>query len=128
GSKKIMDAAARRQLEPMAGTMKYLILGGNGVFGVHLTQYLLRSDPKAQVTCVGRNPEKTDAFSLHKGIADDRYRYHQIHMVFEPDRLMALIQDLQPDYIVNIAALAADVASSWKYATRFYDTNVTALA
>lgn len=108
--------------------MKYLILGGNGVFGVHLTLYLMRTDPKAEVICVGRNPEKVDAFSLHRGIADDRYRYHQIHMVFEPDRLMDLIRDLKPEYIVNNAALAADVASSWKYSTRFYDTNVTALA
>jgi dTDP-glucose 4,6-dehydratase len=107
---------------------KYMILGGNGIFGVHLTQYLLRNKPDARVFSVGRNPEKIGAFSLHKGIADDRYQYNQIHMVFETDRLMELIEKEQPEYIINFAALAADVASSWKYATRFYETNVVALA
>lgn len=108
--------------------MKYLILGGNGVFGVHLTKYLLENDPAAYVHSVGRNPEKPIAFSPHRGIADDRYTYHQIHMVFETDRLMELLDEKQPDYIINFAALAADVASSWKYATRFYETNTVALA
>ncbi|MBI4422484.1 MAG: GDP-mannose 4,6-dehydratase [Elusimicrobia bacterium] len=107
---------------------KYLILGGNGIFGVHLAMYLLRKVPDAQVLCVGRNPEKSGAFSLHRGIDDRRYQYHQIHMVFEDDRLMELLEKAQPDYIVNFAALAADVASSWKYATRFYETNTVALA
>lgn len=107
---------------------KYLILGGNGIFGVHLTMYLLKNHPDAFVHSVGRNPEKNGAFSLHRGIADDRYQYHQIHMVFEGDRLMELLEEKQPDYIINFAALAADVASSWKYAARFYETNTVALA
>jgi dTDP-glucose 4,6-dehydratase len=107
---------------------KYLILGGNGVFGVHLAIYLLKNYPEAHVISVGRNSEKSDAFSLQRGIADDRYEYHQIHMVFETDRLMELLEEKQPDYIINFAALAADVASSWKYATRFYETNTVALA
>lgn len=107
---------------------KYLILGGNGIFGVHLTMYLLKNHPQAHIISVGRNPEKTDAFSLHRGIADERYEYHHVHMVFENDRLMELLEEKKPEYIINFAALAADVASSWKYATRFYETNTVALA
>ena len=107
---------------------KYMILGGNGVFGVHLTRYLLMNHPEAYVYSVGRNPEKSDTFSLHRGIADDRYEYHQIHMVFESERLITLLEKKKPDYIINFAALAADVASSWKYATCFYETNTVALA
>lgn len=107
---------------------KYLILGGNGVFGVHLTQYLLRNEPDVHVICVGRNPEKSKAFSLHRGIDDSRYEYHQVHMVFEDDRMMELLSTKKPHYIINFAALATDVASSWKYSTRFYETNTVALA
>lgn len=105
-----------------------MILGGNGVFGVHLAQYLLKNVPDAQVISVGRNPEKSRAFSLQYGIDDTRYKYSQIHVVFEDDRLTELLDAEKPDYIVNFAALAADVASSWKYATRFYETNTVALA
>jgi dTDP-glucose 4,6-dehydratase len=106
----------------------FLILGGNGVFGVHLTQYLLRHEPDAHVISVGRNPEKPGPFSLHRGIDDARYEYHQIHIVFEDDRLMELIQARRPQCIVNFAALAADVASSWKYSARYYETNTVSLA
>lgn len=105
-----------------------MILGGNGIFGVHLAMYLLKNKQSARVISVGRNPEKVSAFSLHRGIADDRYEYHQIHAVFEYDRLKDLFEEKKPDVIINFAALAADVASSWKYSTRFYDTNVVALA
>ena len=107
---------------------KYMILGGNGVFGVHLTTYLLKNVPDAHVISVGRNSEKTNAFSLHKGLHPSRYEYHQIHIVFEDDRLMELLEKTKPDYIINFAALAADVASSWKYSTRFYETNLVSLA
>ncbi len=108
--------------------LKYLILGGNGVFGVHLTKYLLQAEPECRVYSVGRNPEKPAVFSLHRGIADDRFEYHKIHMVFEGKRLADLLEDKQPDHIINFAALAADVESSWKYAAQFYDTNTMALA
>lgn len=105
-----------------------MILGGNGVFGVHLTQYLLRTEPDAHVICVGRNPEKPRAFSLHRGIDDARYEYHLIHMVFEADRLLELLRQRQPQFVISFAALAADVASSWRYSTRYYETNTVALA
>jgi len=106
----------------------YAILGGNGVFGVHLTQYLLRNHADAHVISIGRNPEKPKVFSLHRDIADSRYEYHQIHITFEPERLLDVLISRQPAYIVNFAALAADVASSWKYSVRFYETNTVALA
>ncbi len=107
---------------------KYMILGGNGVFGVHLSAYLLKNIPDAHVISVGRNSEKPSCFSLHRGIDDSRYEYHQVHVVFEHDRITELFETKTPDYIINFAALAADVASSWKYSTRFYETNTVSLA
>jgi dTDP-glucose 4,6-dehydratase len=107
---------------------KYMILGGNGVFGVHLTNYLLGNKPDAEVIAVGRNPEKSRAFTLQERRPPGSYQYHQIHVVFEFDRLAELLEKQQPDYIISFAALAADVASSWKYSTRFYETNTVALA
>jgi dTDP-glucose 4,6-dehydratase len=104
----------------------YIILGGNGPFGVHTAQYLLAHGDARTVICVGRNPEKPPAYSLEVGKGDPRYRYEQIHVVFEQDRLFELFDAERPEVIVNYAALAH--AASWTKAWRFYETNVTALA
>ena len=104
----------------------YMILGGNGVFGVHNALYFLENANPRKVICVGRNPEKPEAYSLDVGRNDPRYSYHQIHVVFEQDRLFELCDREKPEIIVNYSALAH--ATSWTKSWRYYDTNVTALA
>lgn len=104
----------------------YVILGGNGVFGVHTAQYLLEQDDTRSVICVGRNSEKPEAYSLGLGRGDARYEYHQIHLVYEQDRLFELFDRAKPEVIMNFAALAH--GASWTKSWRFYDSNVTALA
>lgn len=105
----------------------YIILGGNGVFGVHAAMYLLRHANPKKVICVGRNPEKPPAFTLHVGQGDARYAYHQIHVVHEQDRLFELFDTERPEVIVNFAA-QGEGAVSWKHSWRFYETNTTTLA
>ena len=105
----------------------YLILGGNGVFGVHAAFYLLKHANPKKVICVGRNPEKSAAFTLNLGKGDARYVYHQIHVVFEQDRLIELFDAEKPQVIINFAA-QGEGAVSWKKSWRFYETNATALA
>lgn len=104
----------------------YVILGGNGVFGIHNALYLLRHADPRKVICVGRNPEKPEAYSLNVGKGDKRYAYHQIHVVFEQDRLFELFDKERPEVIINYAALAH--ATSWSKSWRYYDTNLSALA
>src|SRR5436190_9253907 len=109
-------------------TMKtYIILGGNGVFGIQAAFYLLANANPKKVICVGRNPEKPPAFTLDVGEGDKRYSYHQIHVVFEQDRLFELFDAERPEVIVNFAA-QGEGAVSWKKSWRFYETNATALA
>ena len=105
----------------------YVILGGNGVFGVHLIMYLLRNHPDIRVIAVGRKPEKIRPFSLHLGIDDERYEYHEIHIANHPDRVSDLIRDREAEVVVNFAA-HAEVASSWKVPFHYYETNVVALS
>lgn len=105
----------------------YIILGGNGVFGVHAAFYLLKHANPKKVICVGRNPEKAPHFTLDLGKGDPRYAYHQIHVVFEQDRLLELFDAEKPEVIVNFAA-QGEGAVSWKKSWRFYETNATALA
>jgi dTDP-glucose 4,6-dehydratase len=103
-----------------------VILGGNGPFGVHTAKYLLEHASPKKVVCVGRNAEKGSAFTLDVGKGDSRYEYHQIHLVYELDRLFELLDRLKPEVVINFAALAH--GASWTRSWRFYDTNVTSLA
>jgi len=105
----------------------YAILGGNGVFGIHNALWLLANANPRKVICVGRNPEKPEPFTLNVGRDDPRYAYHQVHIVFEHDRLMELLDAERPDIIINYAAIA-EPALSFKRTARYYDTNVTAVA
>jgi dTDP-glucose 4,6-dehydratase len=104
----------------------YAILGGNGPFGVHTADYLLKHADPRRVLCIGRNPEKASPFTLDVGKGDDRYDYHQIHLVHELDRLFELFDREKPNVVINFAALAH--GASWTNSWRFYETNVTSLA
>ena len=106
---------------------RYLITGGNGVFGVHTALHLLAEADPEQVVCVGRNFERPDPFSLGLGRNDDRYSYKQFHLTYENDRFCEFLDEVKPQVIINFAALS-EVPSSFKYAWRYYDTNVTALS
>ena len=105
---------------------KYLLIGGAGVFAVHFPKYLLSRNDTKGVISVGRNPPAAPPFTLGVGDNDDRFSYHQIHFVFEQDRLLELIDSEQPEYIINFAALA--YATSWHRSHRYYDTNVVSVA
>lgn len=104
----------------------YIVLGGNGVFGVHTAMYLLEHANPRKVICVGRNPEKPEPFTLNVGKGDPRYAYHQIHVGFEQDRLFELFDREKPEVIICYAA-QGEGAVSWKRSWRFFDTNATAL-
>ena len=104
----------------------YVVLGGGGSFGIHTSQYLLDHANPKKVIAIGRNPVKPDPFSLSIGKGDQRYEYHQIHIVHEQDRLFELFDREQPTVIVSYAA-QGEGAVSWKKSWRFFDTNGTAL-
>lgn len=104
----------------------YALIGGGGVFAVHFAKYLLEQRDPTKVICIGRNPPAAPPFTLEVGKGDPRYRYEQIHLVFEQDRLFELFDRERPEVIVNFAALA--YATSWEKSFRYYETNVVALA
>ncbi len=104
----------------------YVVLGGGGSFGLHTSKYLLDHAEPLKVIAVGRNPPKSEPFSLNIGKGDPRYEYHQIHLVHEQDRLFELFDREKPAVIVSYAA-QGEGAVSWKKSWRFFDTNGTAL-
>lgn len=105
---------------------KFVLLGGAGVFAVHTAKYLLEQSDAELVISVGRNIERGAHYTLDVGKGDSRYQYHQIHMVYEQDRLFELFKKEKPDFVINFAALA--YATSWDKSHRYYETNLVALA
>lgn len=105
---------------------KFVLLGGGGVFAVHTAKYLLEHANPKSVICVGRNLPRSSAYTLDVGKKDPRYRYEQIHILFEHERLMDLLDREKPEVIINFAALAH--YASWNKSWRYYETNVTSLA
>lgn len=105
----------------------WAILGGGGWAGSLISGFLLTAASDVRVVGVGRNPERSAPFALHRGVDDLRYEYHQVHLAYEPERLVSLLEAKQPEVIVNLAAQGEE-AASWSNSWRYYETNVVALA
>lgn len=105
---------------------KYLILGGGGSFGIHTAIYLLENANPEKVISVGRNPLRSEPFSL--GIENyEKFKYHTRHLTYEMDLLFELLDKEQPEVIINYAA-QGEGAVSWKNSWRFFETNSMALS
>jgi dTDP-glucose 4,6-dehydratase len=88
--------------------------------------YLLDHAQPAKVAGIGRNPLRSEAFSL--GIERrERYEYRTFHVTHELDLLLDYLDELRPDVIINYAA-QGEGAVSWKHSWRFFETNSMALA
>lgn len=105
---------------------KYVLLGGAGVFAVHTAQYLLEQKDTKKVICIGRNAPRGAHYHLDVGKGDKRFKYEQVHIGFEQDRLFELFDQEKPDFVINFAALA--YATSWVKDYRYYETNIVAVA
>ena len=81
----------------------YLILGGGGSFGIHTAKFLLDNASPKKVIGVGRNPLRSEPFSL--GIQNEKgFEYFTRHITYEFDLLLELLDQEKPDIIINFAA------------------------
>ncbi len=104
----------------------YAIIGCGGCFGIETAFYLLKHANPKKVIGIGRNILPAEPFSLNiekqKG-----FKYYPIHVTYEFDMLMELLDKEKPDVIINFAA-QGESATSWKYSWRYFETNAMALA
>lgn len=106
---------------------RFVVLGGGGSFGLHTSKYLLDHADPEKVIAIGRNNPKADCFTLGIGNDDSRYVYRSIHLNYEMDLLMEVLDKEKPQVIVNFAA-QGEGAASWRNSWRFFETNSMALA
>lgn len=104
----------------------YMVLGAGGSFGIHTAFYLLEHANPKKVIGVGRNPLRSEPFSLNIE-KQKNYEYHTRHIYYEQDLLLELIDKEKPEIIINYAA-QGEGAVSWKHSWRFFETNSVALS
>lgn len=101
---------------------KFLVIGSNSFSGAQFIDYLLENNQA--VMGVSRSEELNPVFLPYTNSQNLlNYKFHQIDINKDLDKLLGLLQQFKPEYIVNFAAQGM-VAQSWKTPEHWYQTNV----
>jgi dTDP-glucose 4,6-dehydratase len=105
-------------------TNRFLVIGSNSFSGAYFVKYLLESCN--EVLGISRSIEPHNVLLPYKwNLSPSNFSFHQIDINHQLDKLMGLIEDVQPEYVVNFAAQGM-VAQSWLSPEHWYQTNVVA--
>lgn len=101
----------------------YAVIGSNCFTGCHIVDALL-DNPDNRVIGISRSPEYKDIFLPYKQRPNPDFSFHQIDTVRQFDQLMALLDETQPDVVINVAALS-EVGLSNYSPVEYFDINTT---
>ncbi len=106
---------------------RILVIGSNSFSGASFVAHALGDG--AEVVGISRSPEPHPAFLPYRWITDPavlaRFRFAQLDLNHDTDRIAAEVAEFRPDYVVNFAAQSM-VAESWLNPDHWYQTNVVA--
>ncbi|MBI5569130.1 MAG: GDP-mannose 4,6-dehydratase [Desulfomonile tiedjei] len=107
--------------------MKTVVIGANSFSGQDFVDLLL-DDPRNEVIGISRSPERSSLFLTYKLRPDlSRYRYFQMDLNTQMAGILELLDEEQPERIVNFAA-QSEVAPSWVHPEHWFQTNCVALS
>ncbi len=104
---------------------KVLVIGSNSFSGSDFVDLLLE-EGSYEVVGVSRSPEKSSLFLSYKEREHPLFRFQQIDLNHDLDKLAALLESFQPEYVVNFAA-QSEVAPSWQHPHHWFQTNAVSL-
>ena len=100
----------------------YAVIGSNCFTGSHIVDLLLQK-AENEVVGISRSQEKSGVFLPYKWHpVAGRFQFHQVDLVRESDRLIELLDDLKPAYVINVAALS-EVGLSNSQPVEYFETN-----
>ena len=105
----------------------FLVIGSNSFSGSNFVNYLLKNNYK--VIGVSRSKDVHENFlpylwiNQNTNYLSDKFIFEQIDLNKDLEKLISLIDNYEPQYIVNFAAQGM-VAESWLNPTHWYKTNV----
>lgn len=106
-------------------SQKIAVLGSNSFSGSHFIDLLLEKK-NYQVIGISRSPEKEDLFLPYKRHKGNNFRFYQLDLNKNMNRVLQLLDSFKPDYIVNFAGLI-EVSSSWQYPEQYFTTNTLSI-
>lgn len=106
----------------MENNPTFLVIGSNSFSGATFVSHLLNDG--CNVYGASRSSEPHDVFLPYKwGEALGSYKYLKADLNFDIDKIIELVGDAKPDYIINFASQGM-VAESWLNPLDWYRTNV----
>ncbi|MFZ5453715.1 MAG: GDP-mannose 4,6-dehydratase [Thermodesulfobacteriota bacterium] len=110
----------------MSANRKILVIGSNSFSGSDFIDLLLE-DSRNEVVGLSRSPEKSALFLPYKQRQGANFRFFQTDLNKDMFRIIELLDDFQPGFVVNFAA-QSEVAPSWRHPEQWFQTNAVALA
>ena len=97
------------------------VIGSNSFSGAHFVAQALEI-PGTRVVGLSRSPEYPDCMLAYAGLRSDRLRCERVDLVRDLGKLMAILDDERPSFVVNFAA-QGEVASSFSHPLDHWQTN-----
>lgn len=111
------------------GVRRAVVIGSSCFTGSHVVDALLRQT-KADVHGISRSAQPKALYLPYLQQSPERdlerFRFHQIDMVTEPDVLIRQLDELAPEIVINVAALS-EVALSNDRPVEYFETNTLAV-
>ncbi len=104
---------------------KVLVIGSNSFSGSDFVDLLLE-EGNYTVVGVSRSLEKKALFLPYKKQKHENFRFEQIDLNTDLEKLDNLLEEFQPEYVVNFAA-QSEVAPSWRYPHHWFQTNAVSI-
>lgn len=98
-----------------------VVVGSNSFSGATFIDFCLRQS--AKVIGLSRSTELEDVFLPYKWSAHKNFTFHSLDLNRDLVKIISLIQDIKPDYVVNFASQSM-VAESWLNPADWFMTNV----
>jgi dTDP-glucose 4,6-dehydratase len=111
---------------PIHQCEKFVVLGSCCFSGASFIDYVLRDNSEAEIIGINRSPEYNDIFLPYKSIVGNRFTFYQLNLNNDLEKVVDIIDQFQPDYIVNYAAQGM-VGQSWQAPEQWFQTNTLAI-
>jgi len=102
---------------------KIAVIGSNSFSGAHFVDYAIEKG--LDVIGMSRSPEPNPVFLPYKKHRNSFFHFYQLDLNYNLDKIMKIIHDFQPQYVVNFAAQSM-VGESWQHPEHWFQTNVVA--
>lgn len=103
----------------------YVVIGSNSFSGSDFIDLLLE-DPEKKVIGISRSPKKSALFLPYKAKKKPDFKFYQLDLNKDKEKIILLLDEAQPGYIVNFAA-QSEVAPSWANPGQWFQTNAVAI-